>query len=159
MKIKTLQHNKPDLGQEEIIAITKIIKKGWVAQGEEVLKFENDFSHYLKGKDGQAIAVSNGTAALYLSLIGLGIKTGEEVIVPTYTCSAILNAIFMVGAKPILVDINKEDLNISYLETIKKINEKTKAIIITHTFGYPADVQEFGYSTNRRLCSSTWNQI
>lgn len=143
MKPKIIQHNKPSLGQEEILALAKVINKGWIAQGEEVLKFENEFSHYLGGKDGQAVAVSSGTAALYLSLYGLDIKSGDEVIVPTYVCSAVLNAIFMAGAKPILADINKEDLNISYSETIKKINKKTKAIIITHTFGYPADLGKF----------------
>lgn len=125
------------------MALSKVINKGWVAQGLEVQKFENEFSRYLGGKDGQAVAVSSGTAALYLALYGLGIKKGDEVIAPAYVCSAVLNAIFMIGAKPILVDINKEDLNISYAETVKKINKKTKAIIITHTFGYPADLAKF----------------
>lgn len=143
MKPKIIQHNKPSFGREEISALAKVISKGWIAQGEEVFKFESEFSRYLGGRDGQAAAVSSGTAALYLSLYGLNIKNDDEVIVPTYTCSAVLNAIFMIGAKPIIVDINKEDLNISYSETIKKINKKTKAVITTHTFGYPADLDKF----------------
>lgn len=140
---KIIQHNKPSLGQEEILTLTNVIKKNWVAQGGEVLKFENEFSHYLGGEDDYTVAVSSGTAALFLSLYSLNIKRGDEVIVPTYTCSAVLNAVFMTGAKPVVVDINKEDLNISYLETVKKINRRTKAIIITHTFGYPADMDKF----------------
>ncbi len=143
MKSKIIQHNQPSLGQEEISASAKVMNNGWVAQGEEVLKFENEFSRYLGGKDSQAVAVASGTAALYLALYGLNIKKGDEVIVPTYVCSAVLNAIFLAGAKPILVDINEGDLNISYSETIKKINKKTKAIIITHTFGYPSDLDKF----------------
>lgn len=143
MKSKIIQHNKPSLGQEEISALAKVINKSWVAQGEEVLKFENEFSRYLGGKDGQAVAVSSGTAALYLALYGLNIKNGDEVIAPAYTCSAVLNAIFMAGAEPVLVDVNEADLNISYPETVKKINKKTKAVIITHTFGYPADMDKF----------------
>jgi perosamine synthetase len=138
MKSIIIQHNRPSLGREEILALTKVINKVWVAQGFEVEKFENEFSRYLGGKNGQAVAVSSGTAALYLALYGLNIK-----IIPSYTCSAILNAIFMIGAKPILVDINKEDLSISYSETVKKISKKTKAIIIVHTFGCPADVNRF----------------
>lgn len=143
MKSKIIQHNRPSLGQEEILALAKVIKKGWVAQGAETVKFENEFSHYLGGKDGQAVAVSSGTAALYLAMYGLKIKSGDEVIAPAYTCSAVLNAIFMIGAKPVLVDINEADLNISYEQTVKKINNKTKAIIITNTFGYPADLDKF----------------
>lgn len=143
MKRKIIEHNKPNLSQKETQALSKVINKGWVAQGEEVLKFENEFSYYLNRKDGQSVAVSSGTAALYLSLYGLNIKHGDEIIIPTYTCSAVLNAIFMIGAKPVLVDINEDDLNLSYLETIKKISKKTKAIIITHTFGYPADIDKF----------------
>ncbi|MBI3046048.1 MAG: DegT/DnrJ/EryC1/StrS family aminotransferase [Candidatus Harrisonbacteria bacterium] len=136
-----IPHNKPTLGKEEIDAAARVIKSGWVAQGSEVKKFEDEFSGFLFKKPGQAAAVSSGTAALYLALISLGIGKGDEVILPTYVCSAVLNAIFMAGARPVLVDI--ENLNLSYFETVKKVNRRTKAIIITHTFGYPADTRKF----------------
>ena len=134
-------HNKPTLGKEEIVAAARVIKSGWIAQGNEVKKFEDEFSGFLFKKPGHAAAVSSGTAALYLALVSLGIKRGDEVISPTYVCSAVLNAIFMARARPVLIDI--ENLNLSYSETAKKVNKRTKAIIITHTFGYPADMNKF----------------
>ncbi|MDD5431151.1 MAG: DegT/DnrJ/EryC1/StrS family aminotransferase [Candidatus Pacebacteria bacterium] len=137
---KTIQHNKPALGKEEIRAVFSIISSGWIASGKETEKFENEFGGYLGYKKGQAAAVSNGTAALYVSLMALGIKPGDQVIVPAYVCSAVLNAVFLAKAKPVLADINKDDLNISYEEVRKKITSKTKAIIVSHTFGMPADI-------------------
>jgi perosamine synthetase len=87
------------------------------------------------------VALSNGTSALYLALKILGVKSiSDEVIVPNYVCSAVLNAIFMNNAKPIVVDVDEIDFNISYEKIKEKINKNTKAIIIPHTFGIPADV-------------------
>lgn len=140
---KIIQHNKPTIGKEEEQVVSRVLKSGWVAQGEEVKKFEDEFSKYIGGKPGQAVALSSGTAALYVALVSMGIGIKDEVIIPTYTCSAVLNAILMAGAKPVLVDINENDLNISFKETKKNISKKTKAIILTHTFGMPADIDKF----------------
>lgn len=136
-------HNKLSVGTEEIAAIERVIKSGWVAQGWQVKKFEDEFSNLLFNGKSRAVAVSNGTSALYLALISLGVGPGDEVILPTYTCSAVLNAVVMTGATPVLVDIDNKTLNISLVETVKKITKKTKAIIITHTFGCPADLDGF----------------
>lgn len=140
---KNIQHNKPTINKKEISAVIKVLKSGWIAQGSEVKKFENEFCRFLGYKSGHAVAFSSGTAVLYVALISLGVGPKDEVIIPTYVCSAVLNAIFMTGAKPVLVDINKDDLNISFSKTKKKISKNTKAIIITHTFGMPADIDRF----------------
>lgn len=141
MKI-LIEHNKPTIGKEEADAILKVIYSGWIAQGNEVEKFENEFSDFLGFGPGHAIAVSSGTAAIYILLLALGIKSGDEVITSTYVCSAVLNAIFLAKAKPVLVDIDC-NFNISFEQTKKKINSKTKAIIVPHIFGMPADVDKF----------------
>lgn len=140
-----IPHNKPSLGIEEATVIKSVIQSGWIAQGKQVKNFEDEFSNFLSQEFSPscAVAVSNGTSALYLALASFDIGFGDEVILPTYTCSAVLNAVFMTGAKPVLVDIDSRNLNISFSETVKKINKKTKAIIITHTFGYPVDLDNF----------------
>jgi len=141
--MKQILHNKPTIGKEEIKAAQRVLVSGWLAQGKEVEKFEEEFSKFLGFDKGHAAAVSSGTAALYVALVALGVKSGDEVITPTYVCSAILNAIFMAQAKPVLVDVNQEDFNISFEETKKKITKRTKAIIVPHIFGLPADIDKF----------------
>lgn len=141
--METILHNKPTINKEEIQAIKKALKSGWVAEGKEVKQFEDDLCKYLGWKSGYAVALSSGTAALYVTLISLGIKDNDEVIIPSYVCSAVLNAIYLSRAKPILVDINPDSFNISFEETKKRINSRTKAIIVPHTFGMPADVDKF----------------
>jgi len=139
----TIPHNKPSIGRKEIQAVARVIKSGYIAQGQEAKKFEDEFCKYMGAGPGHAIALSSGTAALYVALISLEIKPNDEVIIPTYVCSALLNAIYLSKAKPVLVDINCDNLNISLQETKKKINPKTKAIIVPHIFGMPSNVNEF----------------
>ncbi|OGY48666.1 MAG: hypothetical protein A3D39_05380 [Candidatus Buchananbacteria bacterium RIFCSPHIGHO2_02_FULL_39_17] len=136
-------HNQPTISKDELKAVKQVLESYWIAQGKQVELFETELSRYLGSKNNQAVAVASGTAALYLVLIGLGIKADDEIIVPTYTCSALLNAIFLARATPILVDINENDLNLDFEKTKNKISKKTKAIIITHTFGQPADLKKF----------------
>lgn len=89
------------------------------------------------------VAVNSGTSALHICLLALGIKKGDEVILPTYICTAPLNAIYYSNATPVVVDINWKDLNISISEVKKKLTSKTKAIIVPHIFGTPAGIDEF----------------
>ena len=134
-----IQHNSPTLTSDLSDVITNVIQSGWVAQGLRVAEFEKSISNYLNFAASKAVALSNGTSALFLSLYVLGVKSGDEVIIPTYTCSALLNAIFMVGAIPILCDIDECDFNVLYDDLKSKVTKKTKAIIIPHTFGVPSD--------------------
>jgi len=138
---KVIYHSKPTIGTEEEEAVLKVIKSGQLAQGPKVLEFENLVASYIGKK--YAIAVSSGLAALHLSLIGLNINEDDEVILPSYTCDALLQAVLYIGAKPVIVDVNYEDMNISFDGALRVISDRTKAIIIPHTFGFPADLNDF----------------
>lgn len=135
-----IPHNKPTLGQEEIRVVGEVIKSHWLVQGPKTKEFEDMLCKYIGLPEGRGVALSSGTAALYVALRVLGIGEGDEVIVPTYVGSSLLNAVFMAKAQPIIVDIGEKDFNISPEKTKEKINDKTKAIIVPHMFGVPADI-------------------
>ncbi len=128
----------PDIGEEEISGIKEVLESGFLVQGEKVEEFERLVADYVGTK--HAIAVTSGTSALHLSLIALGIKKGDEVIVPDYTFPATANVVELVGAKPILVDININTFNVDVNKIHDNISKKTKAIIPVHLFGQSADM-------------------
>ncbi|MFK7696927.1 DegT/DnrJ/EryC1/StrS family aminotransferase [Paenibacillus sp. HJGM_3] len=109
------------------------------------LKLENEFADFLGYK--YAIAVTSGTAALHLALLALGITNDDEVICPSYTCTAILNSILYTGAKPVFTDIamnvQNSDFSMDLLHARANITERTKALIFTHMFGKAIDLDEF----------------
>ena len=107
-----IAHNKPYFDMADEDALLQSLRSSYIAEGEQVYKFEVELSKYI-GLPYTCV-VSNGTSALYLSLYALGIEEGDEVILPTYTCSALLNAIYMLKAKPVLVDVYLEDFNIKW---------------------------------------------
>src|SRR4030066_314019 len=129
-----------DCGKEEEQGVLKFLRSRWLSTGPMTERFERAFSEYLGG--GHAIAVSNGTAALHLALASLGIREGDEVILPSLTFVATANSVLYAGAKPVFADIvGVDDLNISSREIKKKITRKTKAILVMHYGGYPCDMQ------------------
>lgn len=136
--MKLISHNKPLLNNEELKAFEKVVKSGWIIEGDEVRKFENNLSKRICFK--YAKAVSSGTAALHLSLLALGLGEGDEVIVPSYTVGDVLNAINYTQAKPIVVDIAPNSFNLDTQSVKKKITKKTKAIIVPHMFGKAAKI-------------------
>ncbi len=131
-------HNHPTLEPSDEKAVQKALKSGWVAQGNVSRAFEQRLSVLLHRK--YARATSSGTAALHLALLALKIKPGEEVILPTYACTALLNAVSYVGAKPKLADIDERNLGLSKRTVKKLISRRTRAVILNHTFGFPADI-------------------
>ena len=133
-----IAHSKPTIKKEELQAVNKILKSGQISQGDITRKFENGFSRYIGMRYG--IAANSGTAALHLALLALKIKPKDEIIVPTYVCSAVLNAAGYVNASVKLVDIDPSDFNISIKDLKHKIGPKTKVIIVPHMFGMPADM-------------------
>ena len=129
-----------DLGKEEEQEVLRVLRSRWLSTGPVTERFEKAFSGYLGG--GDAIAVSNGTAALHLALACLGLGKGDEVILPSLTFIATANAALYVGAKPVFADIvGEEDFNISREEIERKITEKTKAIMVMHYGGYPCEMK------------------
>ena len=133
-----IPHNKPSFGKEEIKALERVVKSGCLIMGEEVDKLQESFKKYLNVR--YALATNSGISAVHLSLIALGVGKNDEVILPTYTFSGLLNTIYYQGAIPILVDIEKKGFTIDPTQVKKKINKRTKVIIVPHTFGIPAEI-------------------
>ena len=132
-----IPHSMPTLGKEEARGLREVLASGRIATGDEVEQFEQEMTSYL-GLSG-AVATASGTAALHLSLLALGVKTEDEVIIPSFTCSALLNAVNYCRAKPIIVDVDEETMNISLSAAQKALSKRTAAIIVPHMFGYPLE--------------------
>jgi dTDP-4-amino-4,6-dideoxygalactose transaminase len=135
-----ITHSKIAIEEEDVVSVADVLRSGQLAQGRLVSSFEKALASFIGVN--HAGAVSSGTAALHLSLISLGVSHGSEVILPSYVCTALLNAIHYVRATPVLVDIDSDTYNISAEETKKIINDKTGAIIVPHMFGLSADMDE-----------------
>ena len=132
---------QPDIGDDEINNLLECANTGWISsQGRFIKAFEIGFSDYLNG--GHAVAVSNGTAALQLGMLALGIGANDEVIVPNFTFGASINAIIHVGAIPVLVDVDPETWTLSLKAIEAAINKNTKAIMPVHLYGQSAHIDE-----------------
>jgi perosamine synthetase len=122
--------------------LQRLVKQPVIENGEKVSEFENTFAKFIGVKNG--ITTNSGTSALHVALLALGVKPHSEVIFPSYTCVALLNAVTYLNAKPVLVDnyfnVKENNFNISVEEVKKRISRKTKAIIVPHMFGTPADI-------------------
>lgn len=133
-------HSKPTISDEEINVAIEVLKSGQLQDGEYVRTLEESFKSYYE-KDF-AVAVSNGFSALHLSLIALGVTFGDEVIIPSYSCPALYNPIVLLGATPILADVEYDALNIGVSTIENLITSKTKAIIVPHMYGFPCEIEE-----------------
>ena len=131
---------EPWISDEDKKIVKKTLTQSMLTLGPQLEKFENDFCKYSKAK--YAVAVSNCTAALHLSLMALGIKKDDEVIIPDLTFVADANAILACNAKPVIVDINKENFFLSISNIKKNITKKTKAIIPVHIYGQVCNIEE-----------------
>ncbi len=130
---------EPNLNGNELKYVTDCIRTGWISSiGKYVSQFEEKFSDYCGVKHG--IAVSNGTVALHLALVALGIGKGDEVLVPSMTFIATANAVKYTGAKPVFLDSEPRTWNIDPDKIEEKITSKTKAIIPVHLYGHPCDM-------------------
>lgn len=132
---------QPQLGTQEIEAVTRVINSGMLASGPEVKAFENEFSQYVGSQ--YACAVNNGTSALSLALSSIGIKPGDEVITTPMTFVATANAIISCGAVPVFADIDGTTFNLCPESTKERITEKTAAIMPVHLYGLAADMPAF----------------
>jgi dTDP-4-amino-4,6-dideoxygalactose transaminase len=138
---------KPWLGAEESAALAEVIESGWVAQGPRVAAFEQKFAGMVHAD--HAVAVSNCTTALHLSLIVAGIGAGDEVVVPSFSFIATTNAPVYVGARPVFADVDRLTGNLT-AETIEAVlTPATRAVILVHQGGVPADTASI-----RALCDA-----
>jgi dTDP-4-amino-4,6-dideoxygalactose transaminase len=126
------------IGEEELRAVQLPLETGWVVQGPHVQGFEGKFSDYTKAK--HSIATSSCTTALHISVAALGLKPGDEVIVPAFTWVATANVVEYMGAKPIFCDVDLDTFNIDPAAIEPLINERTVGMIPVHLFGLSADM-------------------
>ncbi len=139
---------EPMLAGNELEYITEAVETGWISSsGKYVKEFENKFSEYCDCKYG--IAVCNGTVAIHLALVALGIGKGDEVIIPSFTMIATAFAVCYTGAIPVFVDADKQTWNIDVDKIEEKITTHTKAIIAVHLFGNPCNMDKINKIAER----------
>ena len=133
--------SKPYITNKNILDVNKVLKSGWISSdGPEVIKFENKFSKLVNRKF--SVSVSSGTAALEIAVKALNLKKNDEVIIPNFTIISNALAVIKQNAKPIPIDCNLDNWNIDIEELKKKISKKTKAIIITHIYSFPNNMDK-----------------
>jgi perosamine synthetase len=137
--------NRPWLSDEEKKEILKVLDEGILTSptlegGKRVREFESLLRSYLNIK--HVIAVNSGTSALLAALLTLGLKEGDEVLLPSFTFVASANSVVAAGGTPVFVDINKADYTIDIKDLATKITKRTKAIMPVHLYGHPADLDE-----------------
>lgn len=157
---------RPDIGDEELAAVTKALRSGWVTTGPITKAFESDFQAFLGG-DLRCLAVNSATAGLHLALEALGIGPGDEVIAPTLTFTATIEVVRYLGADPVLVDVDARTLNIDVQKIREAITPRTKAIMPVHYGGLSCDMtailalaKEFGLRVVEdaaHALPTTWN--
>ncbi|MCE5298671.1 MAG: DegT/DnrJ/EryC1/StrS aminotransferase family protein [Methanoregulaceae archaeon] len=132
--------SRPSIGKEELTAIDSVFKTGWLGMGEKVMKFEEDLCRYLQSS--HVICTNSCTAALHVALSTLNLKKNEEVIVPSFTYIATIQAIRAAGGTPVFCDIRSDDLNMDPEDAECKVTNKTRAILPVHYRGFPCDLDE-----------------
>jgi len=132
--------HRPSIGEEEIRSVVETLESGWLTTGSKVKRFEEDFARYVGSK--HAVAVNSGTAALHLALDAIGIREGDEVIVPAMTFAATAEVVLYFKAKPVLVDCEPDTLNLDPRQIEAAITSKTKAIIPVHMGGQPCEMEQ-----------------
>jgi len=134
-----IPHNRPWLLPQDIAEVPASLATGWLAPGPEVAALERDFAQLHGG--GEACAVSSGSAALFIALKAVGVGPGDRVALPTYVCTAVLNAVTLCQADPVLIDIDAESFNIDP-RALGGLTAAPRAVIAVHTYGAPADLTE-----------------
>ena len=131
--MKLIPHNRPSFDSEEESAAIVVLRSGWVAQGPQVAAFEDELCAFLGLPAGHGVAVSSGSAALYLALLALGVQ-GKSVAAPAYSCRALQNAIELAGGTPEWVDIAQDGPN---LDAHALAKSRAQVAIVAHMYGIP----------------------
>ncbi len=131
--------HRPSIGEEEIHAVTGVLRSKWLTTGPVTHNFERAFADYVNAR--YAIAVNSCTAALQLALDAIGLRPGDEVLLPSYTFTASAEVVTYFGARPVLCDNIKGQFNIDVSDATRRITSRTRAIIPVHIAGEPCDLQ------------------
>ena len=142
-----IQLARPIIGDDEVDAVSRVLRSGSLAQGPEVVAFETDFSTAVDGR--HCVAVNSGTSALHLLLLGSGVGPGDEVIVPSFSFAATANAVALTGAKPVFADIELDSFCLSAEAVEERLTDATKAVMPVHLYGHPADMPSLRHLCNR----------
>jgi perosamine synthetase len=140
MRKDYLPFGRPDFSEEEIAAVTRTLRAGWVGMGGETIAFEEELGAFLNAP--YVVTVNSCTSALHLSLLVLGVGPGDEVICPSLTWCATANAALYVGAKPVFCDVDSNTLCITPESIAEKLTPRTKAVIPVHFGGLAIEVDE-----------------
>jgi dTDP-4-amino-4,6-dideoxygalactose transaminase len=135
----------PYLGEEEVAAVSEVLRSGWVAQGPKVAAFECAFADAMQAE--HAVAVSSCTTGLHLVLLVAGVRPGDEVVVPSFSFIATTNAVVYVGAQPVFADVDVTTGNLTPETIAARLSNRTKAVIVVDQGGVPVDLDSI-----RALC-------
>lgn len=139
MKVKSpIQIAKPSIGAEELANVKKVFNTSWLGMGSFVYEFEKKIQKYLGVK--HAVAVNTGTTAIHLALASIGIKAGDEVVVPSLTFTGSIQPIVALGARPVFCEIEPDTLNIDLVDAESRITKRTKAMLVVHYGGMACDM-------------------
>lgn len=152
MKLReTIQVNMPQIGREEIQMVTKVLRSqiltGRLGSGPMCEKFEEGFAKFVEAK--HAVAVNSGTAAIHMALWAAKVKSGDEVIVPSFTFIATAESVVLAGAKPIFVDVDLCTYTIDPEKVEEAITNKTKAVIAVDLYGLSSDMEQIKKITDK----------
>jgi perosamine synthetase len=138
VKEQIIPFHSADVGEEEAQAAAEVIRSGWLTMGPKTIEFEKQFAAYVGAK--HAVGVSSCTAALHLALDAIGLKQGDEVLVPTTTFTSTAEVVCYFKAKPVLVDVDAKTLCMNPVDAERRITDKTRAVIPVHYAGQPCDM-------------------
>lgn len=148
-KNNNIEVNEPVVSDTAKKNVAEALRSGWLSSaGPFVEAFERQFAGYVGMPN--AIAVSSGTAALHVALLALGVGAGDEVIVPAFAMGACFLSVLFTGARPVFVDCEPETYNIDPAKIEEKITSRTKAILVVHTYGHPAAMDEIAAIAKKR---------
>jgi len=136
----SIPHSRPTLDEEDLQAIASVLRSGFITQGAQTEAFEAEMARMLRVRGG--VATSSGTTALTLALRAFQVGEGDEVSLPSYACSALLHAVWSVGAIPRPVDCDPWSFNLDPEAARRACSSKVKALIVVHAFGLPAEFDE-----------------
>lgn len=145
-----LPFSRPAIGDEEIAAVEKVLRSGWITTGPQNQQLESEFCATFGCK--HAIAVCSATAGMHITLMALGIGPGDEVITPSQTWVSTLNMIELLGATPVMIDVDRDTLMVNARDVEAAITTKTKAIVPVHYAGAPLQMMHCETWPNAIIC-------